>query len=807
MITIVIVLLLIALLAIIFILFNSQTTEESSKRSVSNESNKNEPLIIGDKFRILSAQELIDCLKLEPVLKNIQINLGFSNEAWAKDALPFVHTYIEFVQRLPASENHHHAGDGGLIRHTLDVAIYALNASKAKSWPPGAKTETIAKLTAVWRYGIFVGAILHDVGKTLTGFEVYLYSDPKEGQKQRWFPDSSSMQETGAKYYQLVFPDHKTDYKVHSQIAWMFFQRLVPASTRAWLTNMDPELMLALRTYLSAQNKEEMTEIAFAQLITEADKASTKRDLKEGSRQRFSAAKRKPLIEILMGALREILKEPSRYGLSIGKNGGGSLFIQGEYIYFVCRPMVEAIREYLKETSPATKLPQDNERIFDTFLESAAVQPSPYDPDKAITQITIEMTKNSGTKQAVSFTTLCFEAKNLYPDGDVPEQYKGQMLVHQQYIKTDDATDNNNEHGASVKQENEPEAAVAKNDLVESVEYKKHIDGAQEVIAKKNDSKEPKKDIKVSKQNKKNASIDDILLACLDSDEENNEDVPEAQVKNMEQSIAIAPKKEANLTIKASSSVGSLKNLKAKLAQINHVSETQPERQEEAAQEDQESKVTIEPDEPLSVQALFESQNNITEDIGSPSPVHVASNEAVNDLDLLAQQVQVNHTYHMTTENTESDEQPLQEQIKSNLMNHGNNFLQYLADGLANKTLTYNDASSAIHFIPEGMLLVTPKIFKEFVGGVFDKNDRNSPGPLAQRGFESLGIHKNHKSARGRGTTAHWKVISANDDSQHAKQVFHAYLIPEENLFRIIQPSSRPANNPLIKLFVLNLLS
>lgn len=81
------------------------------------------------RLRVLEAEELVRLLKLEPVLANIKANLGLSDENWRRDALPTLYAYIAFVQRLPASESHHHAGDGGLVRHTLDVAVLALTAA------------------------------------------------------------------------------------------------------------------------------------------------------------------------------------------------------------------------------------------------------------------------------------------------------------------------------------------------------------------------------------------------------------------------------------------------------------------------------------------------------------------------------------------------------------------------------------------------------------------------------------------------------------------------------------------------------
>ena len=90
-----------------------------------------EPLIMADKLRVLDADTLIQILDLQPPLANIKANLSLSDENWHKDAEPMLYAYIEFVQRLPASESHHHAGDGGLVRHTWDVAALALIAAAA----------------------------------------------------------------------------------------------------------------------------------------------------------------------------------------------------------------------------------------------------------------------------------------------------------------------------------------------------------------------------------------------------------------------------------------------------------------------------------------------------------------------------------------------------------------------------------------------------------------------------------------------------------------------------------------------------
>jgi len=129
-----------AALVLLFLFYRPQAPSKSSGKAVSTISETvTSPNIVGDKLRVLSAEELIHVLSLSPQLANIRANLGLSDENWHKDALPMLHEYITFVQRLPASESRHHAGDGGLVRHTLDVAALSLTAAAewaAKVPPP-----------------------------------------------------------------------------------------------------------------------------------------------------------------------------------------------------------------------------------------------------------------------------------------------------------------------------------------------------------------------------------------------------------------------------------------------------------------------------------------------------------------------------------------------------------------------------------------------------------------------------------------------------------------------------------------------
>ena len=76
-------------------------------------------------------------------------------------------------------------------------------------------------------------------------------------------------------------------------------------------------------------------------------------------------------------------------------------------------------------------------------------------------------------------------------------------------------------------------------------------------------------------------------------------------------------------------------------------------------------------------------------------------------------------------------------------------FMAWLQQGLAAGTLPVNVAGALIHFVPDGMLLVSPRIFREFATRFGD--DSNSPAPAAgdpdigksiQRQFLRAGWHR-----------------------------------------------------------------
>ncbi|EOF9074341.1 MobH family relaxase, partial [Neisseria gonorrhoeae] len=727
--------------------------------------------IVNDRFRILNAHELIQVLDLSPQISGIKMNLGLSDENWSKDALPFLEKYIAFVQRLPASESHHHAGDGGLVRHTLDVAALALVASTSQSWPPNAKTEEIAKKTAVWRYGIMCAALLHDVGKTVTGFQVELFDSAISLEKLLWLPDTGSMAESGKLYYRVEFPDAKSAYSTHAEIAWTFFQALVPSHVRQWLATTDPNLMITLRNYLSGKKDGSPLE----QLIKNADMTSVSRDLRSGSRQRFSTAKRKPFIETIMETLKEMLSDRGVH-FSIATTAGGDLFRKGDRIYLMSKNVPDYIRQYLRKNQhpAAGSFPADNQRIFDTLFEYRAVIPPENDPHRAINHIEVEFTRMDGEKVRNIFSVLCFNAKTLYPDGDYPTEFLGNLSEVSAKKEIPDVVVSEDKVSTQIQGAEDNPVTMTK-DKMDFLSIQP-VTAEQPPLPEKNQTEtansafDNSMNTAAPAENKSSESekakepgygtIDNLIenFNLIEADSEQTEstkseaETAENAVNLVQENIRVEVKTETvdkpraevkeTETDKAPKTIKSgTKASRKKLAGLfadnrKPIGKTaEPDAQiktTETVTHQIDSEAVSLPESESAQNGMRElEQLRLREPTSSPRPVQVMDDS--EGLDSLASGVKnmaeleaiVSERNLKKQSETESTE-IVEDSVKAKHMearDRGMQFLRWLADGLGDGSIAVNRSGATVHFIEQGMLLVTPAVFRDYAGGVFNKSD------------------------------------------------------------------------------------
>ncbi|MEE9303683.1 MAG: TraI domain-containing protein [Thiotrichaceae bacterium] len=112
-----------------------------------------------------SAQELL--LPHQNLLQQIRSQVSVPESHWMNLYQSFIKSFAELVQQLPASESHHHAFAGGLLQHSLEVGLHALQLRSGKMLPLGASPEVISEKQELWSYAVLTAAMMHDIGKPL----------------------------------------------------------------------------------------------------------------------------------------------------------------------------------------------------------------------------------------------------------------------------------------------------------------------------------------------------------------------------------------------------------------------------------------------------------------------------------------------------------------------------------------------------------------------------------------------------------------------------------------------------------------
>lgn len=321
-----------------------------------------------NRFPILNFEQLIEVCGVSGLLKEIENKTGFTKTNFTDDCLPVLSHVAEYIQLLPASEAHHHAHPGGLITHLFEVVRHSLHLRTGVALPIGASPEEQMRLGPIWTYGVFLGALLHDIGKPVSDVIVTLHD-----QRERttvWHPMTASMTDTTGKTYSVEF-NAERQYREHEGLAINLLRALVPTTTLQWLAK-DPNLYKQLVEVLSGNPAKENI---LYRIINKGDSHSVEASLAKGPATRFSSARAIPLIDRITRAITRMLDEGGHLPLN---RPGGSGFVYGEDVWFIAGTLGDKVRQYLNtheiRTAAAAGIPTDNSRIFDILSEYQSIQ-------------------------------------------------------------------------------------------------------------------------------------------------------------------------------------------------------------------------------------------------------------------------------------------------------------------------------------------------------------------------------------------------------------------------------------------------
>jgi conjugal transfer pilus assembly protein TraI len=709
-------------------------------------------------------------------MQQIQDRLGLSNEAYASDVLPLLTQFAYYIQQVPASENHHHAHPGGLLDHSLEAAAIALRICSAKDLPLNTPTEERKKLAPVWRYGILLATLLHDLGKLLTSMEIKLYDSLDSRDPIRWHPDAGAM-DMGKRYvwYTVDFPDVMPKHDAHSRLAWSLLNQVVPMPTRAWMAATDERLMSGLCLFLTGNKME-----PFSAITQAADMESTAHNLKSGVRTYFASAKRKPFLEIMMENLRDMLADPGRY-FSIAKDQGGDVFRFGELILIMSKTLADELRKYLNDHD-TQGVPTDNERLFGTLYECGACLPNPFDANKYIWHVAVTM--KSGATHTLTF--ICFKAQTLYPSEALwPKDYQGHIepvSAATARLKSESTTDDMDQAIASADGST---ISTVEHELQQTTQISSEYEQppqSTEAVKSTQSADDPK-----PVHTPMTLIVDDSIGATHGS---NESDVVE-QINGILANMPVLDVKATPLPGTVVKAGHEQKKPQDKLACLKAM-----EQQTKLATDEAPTIVDSSlPDTESENETVLHAEDRATayrpnNAFSSIRPVDVTEEATLPAIKFQNRQAQA-AIEQQSVEPKDSDT------IRSpqNKTELGYQFINWLQTGIANKELAVNNSEAAIHFVEQGLLLMTPKIFHLFTKDSKFLREPDSQAKLAQQAFEGLKLHRrSHLSGQ-----YHANVIPVGKTPPAQIKV---YWIPTGNAKALF--STLPTINPHIELLEKN---
>lgn len=340
---------------------------------------------------------------LEPhrsLFTRIRALAGVSADYWESLYQPLIDNFAAFVQQTPASEAHHHCGQGGMLIHSLQVMKLALEARKGKMLPSGAAAEEVNRQQHAWTFAIASAALLHDVGKPCSDQKLRLFDNNGQDTFAYWKPLDGALR-NGC--YRVEFVRNR-EYRTHELLPPLLARQLIPAAALSWLQQDFPNVFKAWLAYLSGQD-----EVAgiLGQIVTAADMQSVADDLSGGQpihTRQIPTARAKPLSQRLLTGLRHLLDE-NQFPLN---RPGAAGFFDGGSLWLVSKRVLDELRTHL-EKEGQTGIPSRNDRLMDELQQHGILTPTPA--GQAIWRATV---KTGGMEQA--FTLLRLPASALWAD-------------------------------------------------------------------------------------------------------------------------------------------------------------------------------------------------------------------------------------------------------------------------------------------------------------------------------------------------------------------------------------------------------
>jgi len=272
--------------------------------------------------------------------------------------LPAIERFARFAHLLPASQSHHHRGAGGLLRHSIEVALWALQ-SADKVLLDAAKTPYQRReMEPRWQLAVFLAALCHDAGKPVTDLVV-----TNMDRTTLWKPIKEDLydwaRKNGIEAYFLDWREGRA--RQHTALSNLIADRIIGAEALEWIEEGGTELIVWLMESLTCNPSP--TNLIY-DLVVKADQTSVERDLKTLGVAMAGYDLGVPVERHLTDIMRRLIKE----GVWLINEPGARLWNIGGNIYLIWPAAGEEIARQVREDG-IPGIPRTPDGILDMLVE------------------------------------------------------------------------------------------------------------------------------------------------------------------------------------------------------------------------------------------------------------------------------------------------------------------------------------------------------------------------------------------------------------------------------------------------------
>lgn len=272
--------------------------------------------------------------------------------------LPAVRRFAAYAHLLPASQSHHHRGAGGLLRHSIEVGLWALQSADKVLLESAKSPAQRREMEPRWQLAVFLAALCHDAGKPVTDLVV-----TNKDRTAIWKPIKEDLYTWATKnHVQAYFLDWREGRaRQHTALSNLIGDRIIGAETLDWIEEGGTELIVwlmeSLTSYPGPTNP-------IYDLVVKADQTSVERDLKTLGVAMAGYDLGVPVERHLTDIMRRFIKE----GLWLVNEPGARVWNIAGNVYLIWPAAGEEIAKQVREDG-IPGIPRTPDGILDMLLE------------------------------------------------------------------------------------------------------------------------------------------------------------------------------------------------------------------------------------------------------------------------------------------------------------------------------------------------------------------------------------------------------------------------------------------------------